>query len=216
MKKTEAVIFDLDGTLTDTLEDLKNSVNFALAKLGFPARSLNEIRSFVGNGVKKLICRSVPDGTAEESAEECLKIFKEHYKSNSLVKTKPYDGIIPMLEALKEQGIKTSVVTNKMHEAAVDIVRIFFDGLIEVTVGQIDGVAQKPQPDGVYSALKKLGVSKEKAVYVGDSEVDCITARNAEIPCIGVAWGFRDKAVLLENGADFIIENPQQIFECIK
>lgn len=214
--KYDAVVFDLDGTLTDTLEDLKSSVNFALRSFGFPERTLDEVRRFVGNGVKKLIYRSVPSGTSEELAKECLKIFKEHYKSNSLVKTKPYDGIIPMFEALKEQGIKTAVVTNKMHEAAVDIVRIFFDGLVEITVGQIDGVAQKPQPDGIYSALEKLGVSKEKAVYVGDSEVDCITAKNAGIPCIGVAWGFRDKAVLIENGANFIVDTPQQIFEIIK
>lgn len=215
MKKTEAVIFDLDGTLTDTLEDLKNSVNFALAKLGFPERNHDEIRSFVGNGVKKLIYRSVPNGTAEETAEECLKIFKERYKNNSLVKTKPYDGIIPLLEELKKQQIKTAVVTNKMHEAAADIVHIFFDGLIEITVGQVDGVPQKPQPDGIYAALEKLGVSKEKAVYIGDSEVDCITAKNAGIPCIGVTWGFREKSVLLENGADYIADTPEEIIEYI-
>ncbi len=214
--KYEAVIFDLDGTLTDTLEDLKNSVNFALQSFGFPERTFDEVRSFVGNGVKRLINLSVPENTDSETAEECLAVFKEHYKNNSLVETKPYDGIIPMLEELKRQGIKTAVVTNKMNEAAQDIVRIFFDGLVEITVGQIDGMAQKPQPDGIYSALKKLGISKEKAVYVGDSEVDCITAKNAGMPCIGVTWGFRDKSVLLENGADFIIDTPKQIFDCIK
>lgn len=216
MKRIEIVVFDLDGTLTDTLEDLKNSVNFALQSFGFPERTFDEVRSFVGNGVKRLINLSVPENTDSETAEECLAVFKEHYKNNSLVETKPYDGIIPMLEELKRQGIKTAVVTNKMNEAAQDIVRIFFGGLIEITVGQIDGMAQKPQPDGIYSALKKLGISKEKAVYVGDSEVDCITAKNAGIPCIGVTWGFRDKSVLLENGADFIIDTPKQIFDCIK
>lgn len=214
--KYDAVIFDLDGTLTDTLEDLKNSANFALQSFGFPERTLDEVRSFVGNGVRKLIFRSVPCGTNEKTAENCLAVFREHYKNNSLVKTKPYDGIIPMLEVLKKQGIKTAVVTNKMNEAAQDIVRIFFDGLIEITVGQIDGMAQKPQPDGIEFVLQKLGISKEKAVYVGDSEVDCITAKNAGIPCIGVTWGFRDKSVLLENGADYIIENPQQIIDFIK
>ncbi len=214
--KYDAVIFDLDGTLTDTLEDLKNSVNFALQSFGFPERTLDEVRSFVGNGVRKLIFRSVPCGTNEKTEEDCLAVFREHYKNNSLVKTKPYVGIIPMLEELKKQGIKAAVVTNKMNEAAQDIVRIFFDGLIGTTVGQIDGMAQKPQPDGIYAALKKLGVSKEKAVYVGDSEVDCITAKNAGVPCIGVTWGFRDKSVLLENGADFIIETPKQIFDFLK
>lgn len=213
--KYDAVIFDLDGTLTDTLEDLKDSVNFALRSFGFPERTLDEVRSFVGNGVKKLIFQSVPCGTDEKTAEDCLAVFKEYYKDHSLVKTKPYDGIVPMLAELKKQGIKTAVVTNKMNEAAQDIVRIFFDGLIEITVGQIDGIAQKPQPDGIFSVLETLGVSKDKAVYVGDSEVDCITAKNAGIPCVGVTWGFRDESVLRENGADCIISYPQDIFAVI-
>lgn len=210
--KYDAIIFDLDGTLTDTLEDLKNSVNYALKESGFPERNLDEVRSFVGNGVRRLIYLSVPENTPDEISESCLEVFKGYYKDHSLIKTKPYDGIIPMLERMKKEGIKTAVVTNKMHEAAVDIVNLFFDGLIDVTIGQIDGVAQKPQPDGIYAALEKLGVSKDKAVYVGDSEVDCITAKNAEIPCIGVTWGFRSKEVLLENGADYIINSPKEIF----
>lgn len=214
--KYDAVIFDLDGTLTDTLDDLKNSVNYALGEFGFPERTLDEVRSFVGNGVRRLIYLSVPENTDEEISENCLTVFKEYYKSHSLIKTKPYDGIIPMLEELKKQGIKTAVVTNKMHEAAEDIVHIFFDGLIDTTVGQVDGVAQKPQPDGINLVLSSLSVSKERAVYVGDSEVDCITAINAGMPCIGVTWGFRDRYVLLENGASCIIDSPEQIFECIK
>lgn len=210
--KYSAIVFDLDGTLTDTLEDLKDSVNYALKEFGFPERNIDEIRSFVGNGVRRLIYLSVPENTSDETAEKCLDVFKEYYKEHSLVKTKPYDGIVPMLQSLKNQGIKTAVVTNKMYEAAQDIVRIFFDGLIDVTVGQVDGIAQKPQPDGIYTALEKLGVSKENAVYVGDSEVDCMTARNAGMPCIGVTWGFRSKEVLLENGADHIINSPEEIF----
>lgn len=210
--KYDAVIFDLDGTLTDTLEDLKNSVNFAMREFGFPERTTDEVRSFVGNGVKRLIDLSVPENTSDEVSAECLSVFKSFYKDNSLVSTKPYDGIIPMLEKLKKDGVKTAVVTNKMHEAAVDIVNLFFGELIDVTIGQIDGVAQKPQPDGIYSALEKLGVSKEKSVYVGDSEVDCITAKNAGIPCIGVTWGFRDREILVGNGADFIINFPEEIF----
>ena len=214
--KYDAVIFDLDGTLTDTLDDLKNSVNHALGEFGFPERTLDEVRSFVGNGVRRLIYLSVPENTDEEISENCLTVFKEYYKTHSLVKTKPDYGIIPMLEELKKQGIKTAVVTNKMHEAAEDIVHIFFDGLIDTTVGQVDGVAQKPQPDGINLVLSSLSVSKERAVYVGDSEVDCITAINAGMPCIGVTWGFRDRYVLLENGASCIIDSPEQIFECIK
>ncbi len=211
--KYDAVIFDLDGTLTDTLCDLKNSVNFALREFGFPERTLDEVRSFVGNGVRRLIYSSVPDNTDEETAENCLSVFKEYYKKHSLDETKPYEGIIPMLENLKKQGIKTAVVTNKMHEAAEEIVRIFFGDLIDITLGQIDGVAQKPQPDGIYHVLEKLGISKEKAVYVGDSEVDCITAKNAGIPCIGVTWGFRDKSVLLDNGSDYIADSSEDIIK---
>ncbi|MBR3818037.1 MAG: HAD-IA family hydrolase [Clostridia bacterium] len=209
--KYEAIIFDLDGTLTDTLGDLTNSVNFALRQFGFPERTHEEVKSFVGNGVRRLIYLSVPENTDEETSERCLSVFKEYYKNNSLVETKPYNGIIPMLESLKKQEIKTAVVTNKMHEAAEEIVRIFFGNLIDITLGQVDGVAQKPQPDGIYHVLEKFGVSKEKAVYVGDSEVDCITAKNAGIPCIGVTWGFRDKSVLIENGADYIADTPEDI-----
>ena len=215
MKKYDAIIFDLDGTLTDTLEDLKNSVNYALGKFKFPERSLEEIRSFVGNGVRRLIYLSVPENTPDETAESCLAVFKEYYKENSCVATKPYDGIIKILSEIKKSGVKTAVVTNKMHSAAADIVKLFFDGLVDVTIGQIDGVSQKPQPDGVLLALERLGVSKEKAVYVGDSEVDCLTAHNAGIPCIGVTWGFRDRDVLEEYGAEFIIDKPEEIFGCI-
>ncbi len=214
--KYEVILFDLDGTLTDTLGDLTNSVNFAMREFGFPERTLDEVRSFVGNGVKRLIDLSVPENTDSETAGRCLSVFKEYYKNNSLVETKPYDGIIPMLEKLKKYGIKTAVVTNKMHEAAEAIVRIFFGDLIDITLGQVDGVAQKPQPDGIYHVLEKLGVPKEKAVYVGDSEVDCITAKNAEVPCIGVTWGFRDKSVLIENGADFIADTPEDIIKYCK
>lgn len=212
----EAIIFDLDGTLTDTLGDLKNSVNFALREFGFPERTLDEVRSFVGNGVRRLIYSSVPENTDEETAESCLSVFKEYYKKHSLVETKPYDGIISMLESLKNQGCKIAVVTNKMHEAAEQIVRIFFGNLIDITLGQVDGVAQKPQPDGIYCVLEKLGVSKEKAVYIGDSEVDCITAKNAGVPCIGVTWGFRDESVLAENGAEFIAHKPEDVIKYCK
>lgn len=209
--KYDAVIFDLDGTLTDTLTDLRSSVNYALSRFGFSERTAEEIRSFVGNGVKRLIYLSVPENTPDEISEECLAVFKEYYAANSLVETRPYDGIIDILKMLKKNNIKTAVVTNKMHSAAADIVEFFFGNLIDATVGQIDGIAQKPQPDGIYKALEILGVSKEKSVYIGDSEVDCITAKNADIPCIGVTWGFRSKEVLLENGADFIAETAAEL-----
>ncbi len=213
MKKFNTIVFDLDGTLTDTLDDLRSSVNFALSQFGFPERSRDEIRSFLGNGVRRLIYRSVPENTDTATAEKCLEVFKEHYKANSCVETKPYDGIVDLLETLKKRGIKTAVVTNKMHEAAADIVDYFFCGLIDITIGQSENVAPKPAPDSVFLALEKLGVSKKDAIYVGDSEVDCMTAHNAGIPCIGVTWGFRDREVLEANGADYIAENSQDIIQ---
>lgn len=209
----DTLIFDLDGTLTNTLADLKNSVNYALSHFGFPERSSDEIRSFVGDGVKMLVYRSVPENTDSETAEKCLEIFREHYKLNSRVETKPYNGIVKMLEECKKRNIKTAVVTNKMHEAASEIVEYFFGGLIDVTVGQCEEIPRKPSPESVYAALKKLGASKETAVYIGDSEVDCKTAQNAGIPCIGVSWGFRGRKVLEANGADYIAENPADIIQ---
>lgn len=213
--KYEAVIFDLDGTLVDTLEDLKDSVNFALSSFGFPERNVEEIRSFVGNGVRRLMYLSVPEGTDKDTAEKCLEVFKEHYKTNSRNKTKPYDGIAEMLDTLCEKGIKTAVVTNKMHTAAKDIVEFYFGEKISITVGQLDGIAQKPQPDGALKAIETLGVSKEKAVYVGDSEVDCITAKNAQIDCIGVTWGFRSREILKESGANVIVDSPAEILNIL-
>lgn len=211
--KYEAVIFDLDGTLVDTLDDLTDSVNFALSSFGFLMRSREEVRSFVGNGVRKLVYLSVPEGTDEETSEKCLGVFKEHYKNNSRNKTKPYDGIIELLEKLCESDVKTAVVTNKMQSAAKDIVEFFFGNKISLAVGQLDGVAQKPNPDGVLLVLEKLGIKKEKAVYVGDSEVDCITARNAGVDCIGVTWGFRSAETLKESGAGIIVDEPLQILQ---
>lgn len=211
--KYEAVIFDLDGTLVDTLDDLTDSVNFALSSFGFPERNREEVRSFVGNGVRRLVYLSVPEGTDEETSKKCLSVFREHYKNNSRNKTKPYDGINETLEKLCDAGVKTAVVTNKMQAAAKDIVEFYFGDRISLTVGQVDGVAQKPNPDGVLLVIEKLGVKKEKAVYVGDSEVDCLTARNAGVDCIGVTWGFRNKSVLKENGANYIINTPQDLLK---
>lgn len=213
--KYEAVIFDLDGTLVDTLDDLTDSVNFALSSFGFPMRNREEVRSFVGNGVRKLVYLSVPEGTDEETSEKCLGVFKEHYRNNSRNKTKPYDGIIELLEKLCESDVKTAVVTNKMQSAAKDIVEFFFGNKISLAVGQVDGVAQKPNPDGVLLVLEKFGIKKEKAVYVGDSEVDCLTARNAGIDCIGVTWGFRDAEVLKESGARIIADSPDEIINLL-
>ena len=213
--KYEAVIFDLDGTLIDTLEDLKDSINFALEQHGMPERSLEEVHTFVGNGVKKLVFRSVPENTSEELRESCLKAFKAHYITNSMNKTRPYNGICGLVEKLKKNGVKLAVVTNKTQDAADAIMNEFFKDDFEIIIGQIDGVAQKPQPDGVWYAIEKLGASKQNSVYIGDSEVDCLTAKNSGIPIIGVTWGFRGRKVLEENNADYIVDSPEEILNII-
>ena len=213
--KYNSVIFDLDGTILSTLDDLADSVNHALEANKLPTRTINEVRCFVGNGMRKLIERAVPDRSDTTIVDQVQKEFATHYKIHSADKTKPYDGIAEMLDTICENGIKAAVVTNKMHTAAKDIVEFYFGEKISITVGQLDGIAQKPQPDGVLKAIETLGVSKEKAVYVGDSEVDCITAKNAQIDCIGVTWGFRSREILKENGANVIVDSPAEILNIL-
>lgn len=213
--KFNTIIFDLDGTLINTLEDLMNSVNFALEKYNFPHRNLEEIQSFVGNGVKKLVELSSPEDTSKKVVAKLLEIFKEHYKENSMVKTAPYEGIIEMLDEVNKAGIKTAVVTNKMQDAAIDVVRHYFGDRIEGVIGQVDGLSQKPAPDGVWKAIEKLGSKLEDSIYIGDSEVDCATAHNANLPIIGCTWGFRDKSVLEENKAEYIIDKPCEILPIV-
>lgn len=212
----KAVIFDLDGTLLNTLEDLKDSTNFALCKFNFPEKTLEDIRCFVGNGVKKLIERAIPDGLDNKNFDECLEIFKQNYKENMYNKTAPYNGIKKILSILKENGLKTAVVSNKFDAAVKELCKNYFDGLIDAAIGQSENIPQKPAPDSVFKAMELLHVTPENTVYVGDSEVDCQTAKNANLACVGVSWGFRSKDVLQKEGADYIIDNPYDIVELIK
>ncbi len=209
--KVDAVIFDLDGTILDTLEDLKNSVNYALSNNGLPERSLEEVRSFVGNGIRLLVERSVPLGTDEATFNKCFSDFKQHYKANSANNTKPYDGIIDTLKDLKSNGYKLAVVSNKADFAVQTLVSDYFDGIFHYAVGERDGIRRKPYPDSVISALEFLGVDNNNAVYVGDSEVDVETAHNSELTCIAVTWGFRDKSVLESLSPEYIIDKPSQL-----
>ena len=196
--KFKTAVFDLDGTLIDTLEDLKNSVNYALSKYDYPQRTYEEIKSFV-----------------DTIKEDLLSIFKKHYVDNSAVYTAPYDGIKELLAELRSAGVKTAVVTNKMQEAAQDLVNRFFGSDIDIVIGQVDGLAQKPQPDGVWKAIEFLGSSLEESVYIGDSEVDCLTASNSHLPIIGCVWGFRGRQTLEECGADYIADTPSDIKKII-
>lgn len=212
MKKT--VIFDLDGTLLNTLDDLADSTNYALSKFGYPTRTIEEVRQFVGNGVAKLIERAIPDGKNNPNFEKCLSIFKENYAQNMYNKTAPYNGIIEMLSNLKSKGIKIAVVSNKFDLAVKELCKKYFEGFINFAAGENEaqGIKKKPAPDTVISVLNEFNFAPEDAVYVGDSDVDIMTAKNSKMPCISVTWGFRDEKFLLENGATILINAPSEIY----
>lgn len=212
MKK--AVIFDLDGTLLNTLDDLADSTNYALSKFGYPTRTIEEVRQFVGNGVAKLIERAIPEGENNPNFEKCLSIFKENYAQNMYNKTAPYNGIIEMLSNLKSKGIKIAVVSNKFDLAVKELCKKYFEGFIDFAAGENEsqGIKKKPAPDTVLSVLNEFNFAPEDAVYVGDSDVDIMTAKNSKMPCISVTWGFRDEKFLLENGATILINAPSEIY----
>lgn len=207
------VLFDLDGTLLNTLDDLCDSTNYALQTFGYPMRTLDEVRQFVGEGVRKLIYRALPD-SEKERTDEVLAVFEKHYDKNKENKTRPYDGITEMLKEVCA-GYKTAIVSNK-YNAAVEALRDKLFAPVKVAVGERDGLAKKPAPDMVEYALKLLGSDKADAVYVGDSNVDILTARNSGLPIIAVSWGFRPKSMLIEMGADIIIDNPSELMGAIK
>lgn len=212
MKK--AVIFDLDGTLLNTLDDLADSTNYALSRFGYPTRTIEEVRQFVGNGVAKLIERAIPEGKNNPNFEKCLAIFKENYAQNMYNKTAPYNGIIEMLSNLKSKGIKIAVVSNKFDLAVKELCKKYFEGFIDFAAGENEaqGIKKKPAPDTVISVLNEFNFASEDAVYVGDSDVDIMTAKNSKMPCISVTWGFRDEKFLLENGATILINAPSEIY----
>lgn len=207
----DTIIFDLDGTLLNTLEDLKDSVNFALSKQSFPLRTLPEIRSFVGNGIRILMERSVPENTDTETFEICFKDFCDYYKIHMEDKTAPYDGIPQMLEKIKAEGFKTAIVTNKADFAAQDLCKRMFGDTIDLVVGSTDDRPNKPAPDGVYYALKVLGSKLRNTVFVGDADTDILTANNAGLDSIGVLWGFRDRDIIEKEGAKYIVDSVKDL-----
>lgn len=210
--KHSLAIFDLDGTILYTLVDLKNSMNFTLKKFGFPERTLDEVRRFVGNGIKNLIIRAAPKGTDEKTIDEMFEVFNEHYAVHCNDNTKSYDGIDELLKKLKEQKVKTAVVSNKADYAVQTLVKKYFDGLFDYAVGEKQGVRKKPCPDSVNEVLRVLDTPKEAAVYIGDSEVDVATAKNAQMDCIAVDWGFRDRDVLINSGATLIVSDAAALY----
>lgn len=209
MKNT--AVFDMDGTILNTLDDLMDSTNFALKNNGLKERSLEEIRFFVGNGIQKLIERAVPQGTSKEVFEKVFADFKSHYKIHCADKTSYYDGIPLVIQTLRKMGVKTAVVSNKADFAVQELVEVYFKGLFDVALGEKTGVSKKPSPDMVNAALSVLGVEKEAAFYIGDSDVDFETAKNSSLDFIGVSWGFRGRKFLENLGAKNIIDSPEEL-----
>ena len=211
MHKYKTYIFDLDGTLLSTLADLAASTNYALRTHHMPERSIDEVRRFVGNGVKKLMERAIPDGLNNPLFEETFATSRQHYMQHNLDTTQPYPGIMQLLEQLKAEGKNIAVVSNKFYAATRELCRHFFGDLVPVAIGEREDIRKKPAPDTVIEALRELGVDKEGAVYIGDSDVDIMTAKNSGMPCVSVLWGFRDKEFLLEHGATTLISQPEDM-----
>lgn len=211
MKDYETYIFDLDGTLLNTLDDLAVSTNYALRRYGQKEHSVEDIRRFVGNGVRKLIERALPEGEDNPLFEDVFTVFKQHYLEHGLDTTKPYPGVVDLLKELKARGKKLAVVSNKFYTATQELVAHFFGEYVEVAIGERENIRRKPAPDTVEEALRLLNTGKENAVYIGDSDVDVATARNSGLPCISVLWGFRDKEFLERCGADTFVEKAEEI-----
>ncbi len=213
MSRFDTVIFDLDGTLLNTLEDLTDSVNYALGACHMPPRTIEEIRCFVGNGIRNLMLRAVPDGEENPDFEQAFVIFQEHYGEHCNDKTRPYEGVLALLKVLFEKGYTMAIVSNKIDSAVKELNDRYFSEYVSVAIGDREGLQRKPAPDTVHVALQELGRTKETAVYIGDSEVDLATARNVGIPCISVLWGFRDRELLEKQGADTFAIKPMDVLD---
>lgn len=216
MKKITTIIWDLDGTLLNTLEDLTDSVNYMLSIHNFPLRTIEEIRSFVGNGLAKLTERALPDTVTPEEYETCLSEFKAYYKIHMQDKTGPYEGILDVLKTFQDKGYRMAVVSNKADAAVKELIPIYFGDLLPIAIGDMDGREKKPAPDSVYEAMNQLGVTKEECIYIGDSDVDVNTAKNSGIPGIGVLWGFRTKKQLEAVGATMFAEKPEDLIALLE
>lgn len=214
MKEYSTYIFDLDGTLLDTLGDLAASVNYALRSVGLPEHSIDDVRRFVGNGVRLLMVRAIEGGDSNPRFEEAYATFRSHYMEHGLDTTQPYPGIMELLKELKARGKKIAVVSNKFYDATQELVKHFFGEYVSVAIGERENIRKKPAPDTVLEAMRMLGVGKEGAVYIGDSDVDFNTAKNVGIPCVSVLWGFRDREFLESIGATTFITQPSQMLEC--
>lgn len=215
--KKKYIIWDLDGTLMDTLCDLHLATNHALREFGMPERTLDEVRRFVGNGVRNLMRRAVPKGEEHPMFEECFSEFKRYYKIHCKDNTSLYPGVGELLNVMKAEGYRMAIVSNKLQAGVDELYHEWFESVIDVAVGEREGIARKPAPDMVNLAMNELSalygepVTRDNSVYIGDSDVDVATARNSNLPCISVLWGFRDKEFLTEHGATIFASDPMEI-----
>lgn len=209
------VIFDLDGTLLDTLDDLCNSVNYSLRTNNFPERSLAEVRTFVGNGIRLLIERSVPEGTSKELIDKTFECFKTYYAVHCNDKTKTYPGVMDMLKELKKNGYKIAVLSNKAQYAVTKLCDIYFNNLLDDAVGARENVAKKPSPDALYICAENNNINPYNVIYVGDSDVDVATANNAGVKGIAVTWGFRSRELLIKCGAENLADNTDELLQIL-
>ena len=208
----KVAIFDLDGTLLNTLDDLANACNYALNKFYFPTHDVESYKKFIGNGIFKLVERAMPDDKKDrETVENVLKAFSDYYNEHMMDMTKPYGGIINLLDELRGSGIKLAVVSNKKHEFAIEIVKKYFGDRLNVILGHRENYNAKPDPVSVLEIIDKFNVLKDECIYIGDSNVDILTARNAGVQCIGVSWGFRGKQELADAGADYLVDNTKEL-----
>lgn len=214
--KYNTLIFDLDGTLLNTLDDIADGVNIMLEREGYPPRTREDIREFIGNGARNLVKRAMPDDVTDEEVTRCLSVYRKIYLDNMFQKTGPYEGIDETLRKLKSLGVKIGVVSNKPHDATKEMCKFYFEGILDVAIGDNPERKKKPAPDNIFEALKLLGSDKAKTLYVGDSDVDMETAKNAGLDCAGVTWGYRSEETLTEHGADYIIDEPCQLIKLIE
>lgn len=209
--KIDTVIFDLDGTLLNTLTDLTNSVNYAMEQYHFPTHSEDAVRRMVGNGIYVLFEQAIPDGRNFPEYDACVKTFQEHYEAHKKDFTRPFPGILELLKQLSQDGYKLAIVSNKFDQAVKELCKDFFTPYITTAIGESQSIARKPAPDTVFEAMKELGSTPDTCIYVGDSDVDIATAKNSGIPCISVTWGFRDQEFLIQHGGTHFAHHADDI-----
>ena len=216
MKTYDTIIFDMDGTILNTLEDLQDSVNYILIPYNYPQVKLSEIGAYMGNGLEKMFEKCFPNGSDNPYFLEAFKRFKNHYMENCQIKTGPYEGIIELMQALKKSNYKMAIVSNKAHEAVLELNQLFFSNYVSIAIGEKEGIRKKPFPDGVFKALELLDSKSETSLYVGDTEIDKKTAQNSNLDCVLVSWGFRDKSYQETLKAKLIIDKPSQLLDFLK